>query len=481
MRIMRRNQRATPHGPRESKRKISKVTSMSALPPSSSLAATASSSCALALLAGMLLSACPASSDDVKPPADQFFFPTGIALTADQNTLFVANANSDLRFDSGSISVVNLDRVSALVTGWIDSGTVPDDCEKDATLASILVCNEKRVIEAEQTVRTGNFATEIGVQLLDNGKSRVFAAVRGDPSLTWVDFDPETRSLDCGGGGGTLPRCDDDHRLSRMRNDESVGTLPAEPFGIYVDSVAGHVVLTHLSQGAVSLADAPSDGSDPMLSDALGGVFEPDIVTRVRSSLGAAGRLPGGRVYVTSRSEDRVQMFSVVRLGAEPPALVPGDYFFLRGVEPSDDGRGIQFSADGNQAYIVNRSPPMLHILDTSIDAQGAPRNELTGAVELCTTASNLATGDLGQGERVYIACFREGQVWVIDPGALTLEAIINVGSGPQALAISEDKQQLYVSNYLEDTVAVIDVNPDSSNQNRVVLKLGRTRQSGGK
>jgi DNA-binding beta-propeller fold protein YncE len=415
----------------------------------------------------------------VRPPDDQFFFPTGIAMTADNSTLFVANANSDLRYDSGSLSVVKLDKVVSIVSDWIDNGTVPADCEKDNTVASTLICNEKIAIEAGSTVRTGNFATEIGVQLLDNGDSRVFAAVRGDPSLTWVDYFAEDRTTDCGGSGG-LPRCNDAHRLNRMRNDASLGGLAPEPFGIYVDSSAGFVILTHLAQGAVSLADAPSDGSAPQLSDALGGVFEPDFVTRVRSSLGAAARLPGGRVYVTSRSEDRVQMFSVVRLGNQPPALVPGDFFFLRGVEPSDNGRGIRFSADGLQAYIVNRSPPMLQILDTTIDPTGAPRNELARAVELCASASNVAVGDLGRGERVYVACFREGQVWAINPASGILEAIIDVGRGPQALVVSTANQQLYVSNYLEDTVAVVDLNPDSVTENRVVLRLGRTRQSGG-
>lgn len=487
--MMTRNQRATPQGPRESKEGTSKVTSMP-LPNSYSswssspnrLAKSLMQRFAALALAALMLSACPASSEDVRPPSDQFFFPTGIAMTEDQRTLFVANANSDLRYDSGSITVVDLEKVASIASDWLANGTVPNgECDKDPSVVSTLVCNEDQVIQEASTIRTGNFATEIGVQLLDSGDSRIFAAVRGDPSLTWIDFDAATGALECGGGGGDLPRCDNDHRLNRMRNDISLGGLAPEPFGVYVDSAAGFVVLTHLAQGAVSLAHAPPDGSPPVLSDALGGVFEPDFVTRVRSSLGAAARLPGGRVYVTSRSEDRVQMFTVVRVGEQLPSLVPGNFFFLRGVEPSDDGRGIQFRADGQEAYVVNRSPPMLHILDTSIDETGAPRNELTRAVELCASASNLVVGDLGRGERVYVACFREGQVWVVDPASATLESIIDVGRGPQALVVSQTHQQLYVSNYLEDTVAVIDLNPTSTTENRVVLRLGHTRQSGGK
>jgi DNA-binding beta-propeller fold protein YncE len=228
----------------------------------------------------------------------------------------------------------------------------------------------------------------------------------------------------------------------------------------------------------VSLADAPGNGDAPILTDALRGVFEGDPVS---SALGAAARTPNGRIYVTSRSENRVQIFTVLRIPGEFPALVPSEFFFLRGVEPSDNGRGIHFSDGGDVAYVVNRSPPMLQVLDTSMDATGSPRNELVRAVEICSSASNLAVGDLGQGERVYVACFREGQVWAINPASGIIESIIDVGRGPQALVLSVDRQQLYVSNFLEDTIAVIDLEPAARTENRVVLKLGRTRQSGGK
>lgn len=429
----------------------------------------------------LLLGACPATSEEVRPPADQFFFPTGTAISPDEATLFVANANSDLRYDSGSISVVDLAAVKQAVTNWLTSNQVPDglDCEIDKRFAYTLVCNENAFVLADSTVRTGNFATELGVQELNDGNVRLFAAVRGDPSLTWLDFDPASNVLDCG-GSGAVPRCDTDHRLSRMRNDASVGNIASEPFGLYVDSVGEFVIITHLTAGAVTVADAPADGRPPVLADVLGGVFQADPVTRVSSALGAAARSPGGQVYVTSRSEDRVQIFTIARIANAFPALVPAEFFFLRGVLPSDNGRGIRFSESGDQAYVVNRSPAMMQVLDTSLDATGKPRNELQRAVEICSTASNLTVGDMGDGDRVYVACFREGQVWAINPSTGVVEAIIDAGRGPQSLAVSNINQQLYVTNFLEDTVAVVDLEPGSRTENRVVLKLGRTRQSGG-
>ena len=71
---------------------------------------TVRAACALALL---LSAGCPATSEEVRPPADQFYFPTGMDISPDQEILFVANANSDLRFDGGTVIPVSLDRVDA--------------------------------------------------------------------------------------------------------------------------------------------------------------------------------------------------------------------------------------------------------------------------------------------------------------------------------------------------------------------------------
>lgn len=430
----------------------------------------------------LVLAGCPAEGEEVQPPSDRLFFPTGMALSPDEGIAFVANANSDLRFDSGSISVLDLAEVDSLFDAWVDTGQVPAgrDCEVDSDIAYTLVCGEAEVVLAGAGVRLGNFATEVAVQELETGALRLFAAVRGDPSLTYADWDAAGRTLSCGGSGSGFPACDDAHRLTRLREDSGLGSIPDEPFGLYVDGANGYVLITHLTQGAVSLADAPTDGRPPQLVDALGGVFRPNPNTGAQGAVGAAGRRPGDpsdRVYVTSRSESRVQIFTVPRVGGLP-VLVPAEFFFLANVRPSDDARGIAFRDDGRRAYVVNRNPPMLHVLDTSEDEHGVPINRLRAAIELCPRAANLAVADLGRGERVYVACFQNGQIWVVDPEGAEVESIIDVGRGPQTIVVAEGRRKLYVTNFLEDTIAVVDLEPGSVTENRVVLRLGRARQS---
>ena len=56
-------------------------------------------------------------------------------------------------------------------------------------------------------------------------------------------------------------------------------------------------------------------------------------------------------------------------------------------------------------------------------------------------------------------------------------EDIITVGRGPYAIAGAKDQKLLFVSNVLEDTIAVVDVDPASANRNRVVLRIGQPRE----
>lgn len=440
---------------------------------------TVRAACALWLL---LVAGCPATSEEVRPPSDKFYFPTGMGISPDQELLFVANANSDLRYDGGTVLPVSLDRVDAIANEWLTTGQVPEgrDCEVDLMVPYTLECGAREVILVDRGARIGNFVTDLQVQALEDGEMlRLFTAVRGDPSLTWTDWTGD--DMDCG-GSGDFPECDDEHRLTQLRDDDDLTGIPDEPFALFVDSTNGYVLVTHLTTGTVSLASAPPSGAKPILSDAIGNLFAPDPTTGIRGAVGVAGRLPGtrgDRIYVTSRSEARVQILTVLR-SAGWPVLVPAEYFFINRVLPSTNGRDIAFSPDGDQAYIINRSPPMLQIIDTSLNEQGVPRNELRAGVEICPEASNLTVADAGRGERVYVACFRNSQVWVVDPAGAVVDAIVDVGRGPHALVASPDRAKLYVTNHLEDTVAVIDLVPGSTTENRVVLRLGHTRQSGG-
>ena len=187
-------------------------------------------------------------------------------------------------------------------------------------------------------------------------------------------------------------------------------------------------------------------------------------------------------MYVGSRTEDRIQTMTVGRpVNHVDPFLLQGNYFFLDAVGgnagSSSDTRDMTFSPDGNRMYLINREPPTLQIYDTSLKDTGFPANKGIGATDICRQASTLTVLDVGDGDRVYVTCFSDGQVYVVDPRGLgSVEDILTVGRGPYAIASAPTRHKVYVTNFLEDTISVIDVAPGSPTQNRVVLRIGKVK-----
>ncbi len=442
-----------------------------------------------AAFAGSAWVGCTASGDEVRPPQAQFSYPTGLLVTPADDRLLVASANSDLRFDSGTILAVELDTVESVIDAWVGSSTIPANCSRDGDQAATLVCDEAMFIDETAGVRIGNFATALAAQDVGGGNLRVLAAVRGDPSLTWLDWDGS--KLRCSTGDEAFALCDDAHRLTEIDTGiegAEARPLSSEPFALYVNSTAGFAMVSHLTSGSVTLVDLPTEdlaNNPPRLTDRIGGLFSSDPITLATGAASVVGRSPGSTddiVYLTSRTDDRVVMFTVARdRNARVPYLVPSDQWFLDAVGVnsgfSADARAAAFSADGNRYYVVNREPPSLQVYDTSVGPSGAPQRTALSATDLCREAANLALVDAGDGDRAFVSCFRDGEIYVVDPrGVASVEAIVTVGRGPFGVAVSAARKLLFVSDFLEDTVAVIDIDPASPRRYQVVLRIGEVR-----
>jgi hypothetical protein len=472
----------------------------------------------LGLLGGILTSACTASANDVHPPQDQLFFPSGLAVAPDTHArtglvLFAANSNAELRFDSGAISVIDVDTVQTVIEMWSpSSGAAPGcgasplpscgpGCGPDPDHRESMVCDAAPFLRKDAGVRIGNFATDIAVQNFSN-KVRVVVPTRGDPSIAWADYDVQKGILSCAMGAGPFALCDDAHRLANVASDPNLPPIPDEPFGVFADPGPpgpnntypdGFAVVTHLTTGAVTLINSPGNQA-AQVADVKNNLFAIDPTTGLRGATGVAGRPQGADgeiVYVGSRSEARIQTFTVGRpVNNTPPYLLANDFFFLDAVGTSSGGstdtRGMQFSSSGDRMYVVNRRPPTLQVFDTSIGPSGFPRNTATGASDICRQASTLAVFDAGAGERAYVTCFQDGVIYVVDPnGPSQVEDIITVGRGPYSVVAAQypvtlpptnARDLLFVSNYLEDTIAVVDVTPTLTTRNRVVLRIGHPR-----
>src|SRR5262249_50951307 len=73
---------------------------------------------ACALVCGATIG-CTASGVDIEPKRDQLAFPTGLKVSPDGKILFVVNANSELRYDSGSLNVFDVNRIQQVISEWL--------------------------------------------------------------------------------------------------------------------------------------------------------------------------------------------------------------------------------------------------------------------------------------------------------------------------------------------------------------------------
>src|SRR5262245_10941236 len=145
----------------------------------------------LALAAGGLFVGCGLNQEGVAPPGDAISFPASALV--DGRWLYVTNSNSDLRYNDGTLVVVDLDQTRVehdsgrgLVAGpggqpvevaWepckqvdhIDARSADNlgRCCWDQLDRNILNCDERRYVQQGSTVRIGSFAASMVAQNLN--------------------------------------------------------------------------------------------------------------------------------------------------------------------------------------------------------------------------------------------------------------------------------------------------------------------------
>ena len=150
----------------------------------------------------------------------------------------------------------------------------------------------------------------------------------------------------------------------------------------------------------------------------------------------------GDIIYVGSRSEDRVQTFTVGRpVNGAPPYLLAGNYFFLErrrrataAARPTRAAWRSRRPATGSTSSTAGRRACRS---STRRSARRASRRThgIGADRHLPPGVDARRSMDTGDGERAYVSCFQDGQLYVIDPrGIATVEDIVLVGRGPYSV-----------------------------------------------
>ena len=223
-------------------------------------------------------SGCYSATEGKPIPDEIIYFPVGLAVSGDGQSLIIANSDFDLQYSTGTLGVLDLNRIDAL----LDAPRNPVDSANPCGAFPLRPVNEQLVYPGRcaaidprtppdgvslytDHVRIGAFATDVVYRtMVPSGIGRVFAPVRGDATLHWADI--EAGRLDCGQVDNN-DQCDDAHRAGNNAAQENTRDLRlgAEPYGLDVSPTGSSILVTNQTTGKVSLflhspKDAYSNG-----------------------------------------------------------------------------------------------------------------------------------------------------------------------------------------------------------------------------
>jgi hypothetical protein len=517
---------------------------------------------AVAILAG----GCFKPDDGREPPLNRIYFPTGMALSPDGNRLYIANSDWDLQFNAGSIQVYDAGRLRAMLPTACESDTdctsagqrcdsapsVDDNgteraptfwCVDAATSDPCLGLGVAPIADRISSpglcapfdnaapdlllgsVNIGAFATDLIYREnlgRGDGSGRLFVPVRSDATLHWMDVAGDAAGsgvaeIDC--GQGASGKCNDQHRRGDAPDEATLSgeELPIEPFGVDASEDGRAILVTHQTQGRVSLFindwDQALDG--PRLSHILEGLpLRPVVVTAIPVP-GAAkidleqpnpqlGYRPG--FWLAYRGSPFIQLlryYDRIDSPEDVPFLEPAFADRLsttaqsdvRGLAVDDSARVACETACAGEmtclgdcagtaldVYLSNTVPASLLVgHSTSIRRAEMPndRLEVSDVVPIDPGPSRTVVGHVRDetgalARRVFVTSFDARSVTIYDPDAGAIEARVLTGRGPAALAIDSANAIGYVAHFTDSYVGIIDLDRRHRTYGTMIRSLGR-------
>jgi hypothetical protein len=343
---------------------------------------------------------CFTGSEGRAPDPNQFYYPTGLVVSAGRTALYVANSDFDLAYSGGTVQVLNAKKLRDVVrkmasglaqkksAATVCGETKPYDDDRRLTLNSdtFLSPGPCSPIEVATFMRNAVFvgAFASGIVLTydpDKPRARLFTAVRGDPSLTFFEVDDDRQPavakdleqdrspfrLDCRAGEDGF--CHDEHRVGRAAQRSLRGLqLPPDPLGTAASADGAAIVSAHQTQGAASLVVNPWEGT-PSLSY---------FISRLAAGPTELAAIPRPAVVAAAAAQAKMQgytfkyrdSFALTFRGASELNLI--DYY-------PDEGSGT------NRPFLVLAQRIALSVSSSNVDSRGLAI--VSGARQSCEAA----------------------------------------------------------------------------------------------
>jgi len=406
------------------------------------------------------LSSCAQCPDPLSAPSipvDRLHFPTGLAVHPTLPILFVANSNFDLSYSNGAVLGANLQ--------WLyqrlQDGDIP-------------------IERIESPFTSAALVPSIGGPLLmsPDGK-HLYHVGRQDNLLVALDVDASEDALflHCGDRTEGLPDCTTGDHVEALANDD--------PFGLAVRPSGNgwQVLVGALRNGGLHFVqhDPGVSGENRLVAVTRLNLGNDDRGASLALLPSVAGMpeylLASGRVIPgTDPAQGHVRFLSL----DEGPTGVTGR-LDLRNEAGAMDVRGVAVSAARERAYAVVKYPASLVEIDMRRDPGGVPSGRVLRTTQLGKEPSTVALYEPPSGPNLILTVsFRDGLLVALDMDTLEIfDVVRDVGKNPFDIAVDTRNGFAFVSNFNDDTVAVIRLPRGQLENGQLDLRFGLAARLG--
>lgn len=395
-----------------------------------------------ALIAYALLAcaACGLAQSGDAPPERTLNFPSEVVLGPDASApsfAYVANANFDLRYASGTVQVFDLARIEAALAGCADP------CILDPQTDAELLPSE---VQVDSYAGGLALAGDRGLYLMTRGDrllTRLLFA-EGGSALRCAD---DSAGTNCNGGAGAA--------IETGLSARNAGGVPADPVSFEVVREADRDLLAiAFRNGELSVMTQSRDLLEaPVLRDTLTGLgeFIEDVTFDATTQ---SFLLTSSRSVAISRIRWQPEVLD----GVSDVPLVSDSPLVLVGV---DTGRGSteadfrQLVFDGpDTAVILARAPEAL--LDVTFETELAGGVAPTRAVELGFGPSRLQLTTLRGRALALVTAFDAPSLSVFDRARGRVLGSARQLSGPFGFAVDPVREWVLVADFRASSLRVI-------------------------
>jgi hypothetical protein len=486
-----------------------------------------------ALLCFLLVSACNLKNPGVDPPAGVLSFPAAMSFrdpsAASHDLLYVANSNFNLRYNAGSVQVYDLAKIERAIDGdecrsgdnerrlfadggltdagdpSAEDGGLPNDGgpvsggpltevpldpgyegddQRDLRghLCDALSDGKCCFGESDSFLLGGKGKSEI---LIDSFASalavapdgrRLYVPVRSRDRLLYFDID-ESGQISCGRGKG---RC----RRGTVASDEDKD--PVAKFEPQATALAVGALDTMVEGNpkGTFLATAHENGAVGFFVDTGSGPVLHSTSFAISGRLTSIEADPHNKSFylTTAARSSAVSRFGLRNL-KDRYVLTPAPALLVDDVAGAFDTRDILRDKDDPARLFVLMRGVVQSVLFLRLDSNDPGGVRFEGQVRVGAGPSRLAQATLDGRRVLFVSCFDERAIYVIEEETRQVRHIIRGLAGPFEMLVDEPRGFLYVADFNVSVVRVVDMQGLFDRRKplpRIVATLGKIRLSGG-